>query len=304
VLFAKKPNIETAERAVAWNPAEVKSSLDKLLEYVEMEATKSINWYWQRKRTKALLSRFIQWASLVLAAVAALLPVSAQLFVNYTHRPGSILLSPLWASTFVGLAAALLGLDKAFGFSTGWTRYVLAATEVRKRLEEFRLDWIALSAAAGADPTPEQIAAFIQRAKEFRVGVEGVVIQETKEWATEFQNSMAQLEKDVKAQLETLKAQVEKSQAATQPGWIELTVANADKLQGATFKVIVENGDGAVIAQDQVNNSKKWIRLNVRPDTYRVTVSGVGPSGNAVSMQTAVTVKPGEGAKPPEITLA
>jgi len=55
-----------------------------------------------------------------------------------------------------------------------------------------------------------------------------LVLQETKDWATEFQSNVAQLEKETKAQLDALKAQVEKAgvaqTAASQPGSVEITV--------------------------------------------------------------------------------
>jgi hypothetical protein len=40
---------------------------------------------------------------------------------------GTELANWLWASLFLGVAAALLGLDKAFGYSSCWARYVLTA---------------------------------------------------------------------------------------------------------------------------------------------------------------------------------
>jgi hypothetical protein len=63
--------------------------------------------------------------------------------------------SPLWSSLFLGVAAALIGLDKTFGYSSGWARYVLTATNIRKSLEDFRLDWAELMAKAGNPPIAE-----------------------------------------------------------------------------------------------------------------------------------------------------
>ena len=66
-----------------------------------------------------------------------------------------------------------------------------------------------------------------------------MVLQETKGWVTEFQNSIALLDKEVGARLDALKSQVEKAaqtQAAiAQPGSIELTVTNSDKADGFAF---------------------------------------------------------------------
>jgi hypothetical protein len=76
-----------------------------------------------------------------------------------SHIPGGLQLSDgLWASLLLGVAAALFGLDKAFGYLSGWARYVLTATNIRRALEEFRMDWAELMVKAGTPPTAEEAA--------------------------------------------------------------------------------------------------------------------------------------------------
>jgi len=158
----------------------------------------------------------------------------------------------------------LIGVDRAFGYSSGWARYVLTATTIRKSLEEFRMDWTALSAKSGASPSPDQLAAFIARAKDFIVGVQAMVLQETKDWVTEFQNSVAQLDKEIGARLDALKSQIEKAaqtQAPTaQPGSIELTVPNAEKTEGFAFDVLMEGSEGKV-TEEKITGTKSGSRL-------------------------------------------
>jgi hypothetical protein len=148
------------------------------------------------------------------------------------------------------------------------------------------------------------VEALIERAKEFRVAVEGLVMQETKDWASEFQNNIAELEKDVTAQLNALKAQSEKAaqarDAARQPGSIQLTVPNAGQSASGTFQVQLEGASG-VVADEMVTGSKTWVWLNLVPGHYRATVSAT-VSGKLASTAAAVIVKPGEVAQP-EIAL-
>jgi hypothetical protein len=235
---------------------------------------------------------------LLLTAAAGLVPVIVQLGKNAGMAKGFDS-GPL-ASLFVGIAAALLGLDKAFGYSSGWTRYVLTASSMTKVLHEFRMDWVALAAAP---PTTEQQAAMIQRAKEFVSAIQGAVAQETKDWATEFQSNMAQMEKDLKSQLDSLKAQVEKGakdkEAATKPGAIELTVTNADKTDGFSFDVVLEGQSSR--STGAVSNAKVWTRIDVFPGLYRLGVNAKA-KGNTAATSTIVEVKPGETAKP-SVTL-
>jgi hypothetical protein len=289
--MAQTKNIEAAgPECLTWNCADHAASLQELLKYVESEAQKAINWYWKNKRPKSFCSRATQFSAVVLTSLAAILPIVG--VMTGIDR----LQNPLWASLLVGLAAALLALDKAFGFSSGWARYVMAATNIRKALEEFRMDWAVLAAKACPSPTAEQVEALIRRAKEFRVTVEGIVIQETKDWVNEFQANLAQLEKDVTAQLAALRAQAEKAaqvrEAAAQPGSIGLTVPNADQADGSKISIRLESAS-AVVAQEVLTGSKTWARLDLPPAAYRVTVSATA-GGRPIAAVAAVIVKPGE----------
>lgn len=286
-----------------WNSDQVQPSLDALLKYVEAQTAETIEWYWANKKWKARMSRWIRLWALIFTAAAGLLPV-----ISYIAREskwiadGAAMTSGLWASALVGVAAALLGMDRAFGFSSGWARYVLTATELRTKLEEFRMDWLVHAAGAGPAPTADQIVAFIQKAKEFRVGVEGIVAQETKDWVTEFQSSMVQIEKDVRAQLDALKAQVDKTQearkAATQPGSIEATIENADQAKDFAFSVTLDGATGVMVKDERVSGSKTWARLNVEPGQYRILVNAISLDSKPTSAATVVLIKPAEVSRP------
>jgi hypothetical protein len=289
---------------IMWNSADPVQSLRDVRKAVEEEGQKSIAWYWEAKQWKCNLSRAIQFFALALTALAGLAPIVLQVLKNakVTVPDDS---GPI-ASLCVGLAAALIGLDKAFGFSSGWTRYVLTATSMNKLLYEFRMDWVALIAVVKDPPTAEQQAALIQRARDFVSTIQSMVLQETKDWATEFQSNMAQMEKDLKSQLDTLKAQVEKGvkdkEDASKPGSIELTVTNADQTKDFHFDVTLECPTGKFT--DSVSNSKVWTRINTAPDQYKVTIEAktkdsAGSPSSPVATSAIVEVKPGETAKPP-----
>jgi hypothetical protein len=296
-------NIQAAAPgALQWRSGQVQLSLDLLLAYVEKEAANAIDWYWRSKLWKARLSRWIRLWALIFTACAGLVPIAFYILKDLDFLSDKVAgTSGLWSSALVGVAAALLGLDRAFGFSSGWARYVLAATDIRKRLEGFRMDWIALTALLGPNPSADQITALIQKAKEFRVAVEGIVAQETKDWVTEFQSNMAQLEKDVKAQLDSLKSQIDKTQAereaATQPGSIEATVVNADQTKDFAFSVTLEGPDGVVAKDQQIIGGKTWGHLNVPPGQYRLIVTAIRVDGKPVSAISVIVVKPADSFK-------
>lgn len=300
-----------------WDPANPGPSLTDVFCYVINEAGKSSNWYWRAKRWKARPSYIIRFSAWVLASIAGLLPIIAGLIpaTPSGQTPSGIaalnLGNGLWASLLLGIAAALYGLDKTFGFSSGWARYVLAATNIRKMLEEFRMEWAQLMAKAGTSLTVDNVAPLLERAKKFRSDVEGLVLQETKDWVTEFQSNMAQMEKDVAAQLSTLKAQVDKTiqekEAASKPGFIQLTIKDPNnKFANANLKVTLIDSNNQTVqgVQQQPVTSLAWSSPFVPPGTYQIKVEG---SVNNVqfSQIRSVTVKSGEMAAPapPDITL-
>jgi len=190
----------------------------------------------------------------------------------------------------------LLGLDKAFGYSSGWARYVLTATNLHKTLEEFRMEWADLMAKAGASLTNANATPLIERATKFRSDVEGLVLQETKDWVSEFQNGMVQMEKDVAAQLASLKTHVDKTiqarQAAEQPGAIRLQIQNAAKADPPTpISVLLTD------AKDETTQEKTtgatWTKLNVLPGQYKIKIQAT-VNGQSAEDQKVALVEPGK----------
>ena len=256
-----------ASGALKWDPADVHSSLDRVLAYVESEAAKSVAWYWKSKRPKQWKSQGIRFFAIVLTAGGGLYPlVGPALGFQWDLAP----------ALFVGVAAALMGMDKGFGYSTGWARYVLAATTIKKQLEEFRLDWLALRAQAGANPSPEQVEALLARAREFRSAIEREVLEETREWVAEFQANMSRLDRDaaegVASVLARTKAEREAAAAAVLPGALELAVG----VEGLTGAHVRLEGNGGVEAEeDLADGAVSWTRTGLRPGTYRLVLAGI-----------------------------
>jgi hypothetical protein len=263
-----------------WDPARPNESLKEIHDYAIDQAIKSMDWYWKHKGAKALFSQTVRFFAWVLAAVSGILPILANLYdadqKNWFH-------SPLVPSLLLGIAAALLGLDKAFGYSTGWARYVLTATNIRKILEQFRLDWAELMMQSGisaqpANPiTAPQVAPLIECAMQFRTEVENQVLQETKDWITEFQTNTAQLEKDIATQIANLKTQVDKTiaarTAANQPGTIQLTVADPNNKAGsAGLQITLIDSTNKTILQEPVI-LPNWASRFIAPGTYQMRLT-------------------------------
>jgi hypothetical protein len=297
ISSARAKDIATEEDIIPkWNADKVPDSLAALHSYVIREAGKSIQWYWRAKRSKSVPSQLIRFTAWVLAAAGGLLPVVGTLYKESHPGAGIELTNGLWASLLLGVAAAMIGLDKAFGYSSGWARYALTATNIRGTLEDFRLEWADLMAKAGSSPTAESVAPLIDRARKFRTDVEALVLQETKDWVTEFQNSMAQMEKEIAGQVAALKTQVEKAaqakEATGQAGAIQLQIENTSKVDaGTAIKVFLTDAQGKTTEDSASGQS--WAKLNVLPGQYKLRIQAT-VKGQSVEDQKVVPVKPGE----------
>lgn len=298
--LSKPKNILPETPLPPWTSTDIDGSLQRLNNYVESEAQKAIRWYIQKKGPKAFLSGWVRLLAIGLTSVAGILPIALNLFGGGTGAQGSGRLhgieSGLLASLLLGLAAGLVGLDRFFGYSSGWIRYVVTATAMQGALEDYRMDWQIMSAHLATPPSSDQVLALLERAKSFRAAIAGMVLDETKSWAAEFQNNLAQLEKDVKAEFaeqrlkmdETLRAQ----KAATTPGSIELKVSNALSVDNRSFTVSVERSNHPAQAET-VTGAVWWSMANVEPGQCRLLVSAMR-AGVSVQVSRIVRVIPGE----------
>ncbi len=307
-------NIEIGKAELAWDAGDVPGSLAKLRQYVEEQADNASAWYLARKGTKSWFSRYMRLGVIVMTALGALLPIAAHLFKSsLSPAAADLATSSLIPALLVGLSAALLGADKAFGFSTGWIRYITTAAIIRKALEEFRIEWMLKSSQASSPPTNGQVADLVQAAKTFHLTVEGYVIDETRAWAVEFQNTLAQLEKDANEKFQQLTAQARqdakdakeaaeqqrarasdeaKAQSEAQrTGSIELSVPNSVAADDRTVRIQME-GEGLSFV-DTVVGSPRWSRIGLKPGHYRVIVSAQA-SSKPITDQVVCEIKPGE----------
>ena len=191
---------------LSWKDADVENSLSALHQYVEDQAQKQIGWYWDKKRAKAQMSMFLRFVAIILFALGGLVPIvkatlPATVMAKFPFDFGQS------GYLLIGVAAACMGLDRFFGYSTGWIRYITTAMAIEKSLEEFRLEWTRnMARMRGASPTPEQLDMLLQTCAAFTLAIKGQVEQETKAWVVEFQNNLSQLEKDLEAKADEAKA--------------------------------------------------------------------------------------------------
>jgi len=210
-----------------WEPSKRQNSLELLFDHLTDEAKSAIDWYLKAKRPKQKSAIWARMAAIVLTALAGIIPMIVQIFVEN----GKPLIQPAWASVSLGIAAAMVVVDRFFGFSSGWMRYISAELRIRQLLREFELEWQTLKAGwKGLDPTDDQVHTILSRAKMFINQVTTVVQEETNTWIREFQESLKQVEEAARAKA-----------AVSESGALNVTVTNGDQ-STAGWKLSIDGG--------------------------------------------------------------
>ena len=182
LLAAQLPEIDWA--------ADYHSTAATLYRWTEAAAISTLNWYLTEKGGKARWSRALRVLAVVFITAGALAPVIAVGTGNVKDA--------FWGYPALGLGAACIGLDRAFGFSSSWMRYLSAAAAVQKTLIEYQLKWAELTASwGGGGPDVGQMHSAVKEIIAFAAKLSDLVADETETWITEFRGNVGLLESEI-----------------------------------------------------------------------------------------------------------
>ena len=279
-----KNNVRPAARGdQSWDAADPAASVQAVYQRVEKHATSVIDWYLNAKKSKRRWARMFRTGAITLGGFAGLLPMFAQINHNVTPPKDSfwgflmpLLQEPVWASVFLGVAALLVLLDRFYGHSTAWMRFITTEHQVRQALHEFQIDCdIEQASWEGGQPGAEQVQAALQRCKAFVVKVDDMVRTETDRWVSEFQDAIKQVDEMAKARA-----------ALAETGAVNVSVSNGDKADGG-WQLSVDGGPPATYS------GTRAILASVAPGAHTLAISGA-VGGKARSKQKQVTVLAGK----------
>jgi len=176
-----------------WEKGKLAEPLDQLCVYAKGQAQQSIDWYLRKRQLRRYFCRSFRMFAILFTAFAGLLPM-----INDIVGPQKALHS-LWAAVVLGVAATLILLDRFYGFTSGWIRFLFTARQLIEALEAFcfeverhKLSW------ENPEPTPEQAKMLLEQIWQFHRKTLGIVNDETKAWAAEFTEAIQQLDEQVK----------------------------------------------------------------------------------------------------------
>ena len=232
-----------------WEPARRAESLQKVADYVAGEAEKSIAWYLHKKTGKRLRAQGFRFAAIIATALAGLIPLFAEIY----NTP-----KPAWASVALVVAAACVGLDRFFGYSTAWMRFLTTEMQIRHALHGFLLDWEIQRAAweGKDDPGPQEAEAGLRRCKDFLAQVNELLKAEMDSWVTEFSAALTDIDKAAKAQAEIMRT-----------GAANVTVANGEQCTDG-WRLAVDGG------AEETHHGKTAALRNLMPGSHTATLRG------------------------------
>jgi hypothetical protein len=198
-----------------WSPEQREASLAALHRHALQHCRDCISWYYRSKGAKSFWAFWLRFLSILLIALAGLIPLLADLIPRQFGEGRVLTIAPGWSAVILASVALLSGIDRFLGLSSGWVRYVRTAQALTERLTQFQFEWEELRcqrqwspaaqdllpnrARAGlaspsvvADPSMEALALCY----DFVKGVHTLVRKETDLWAQEFERAVRLLDRN------------------------------------------------------------------------------------------------------------
>src|SRR3954447_14255024 len=169
-----------------WSPAKRAASLETLFRWCEGRAVNSANWYVVNKKAKANWSKALRVTAVLFLIAGGAIPVIALATDDGIKSE--------WGFLALALGAGVVLLDRSFGYSSSWTRYMTTATRIQRRVTKFQAEWSAQTALLGDSVADDLLLGSIKLAREFLDDFRAIVEAETEQWATEFDSQLRELQ--------------------------------------------------------------------------------------------------------------
>jgi len=178
-----------------WSDGKRAGSLGKLFGYVANAAQKAGDWYSENRPRVKVKAWVLRMAAILLTGAGGLAPLISKL----TESNNGAWFDPLWSGILLGTAGILVLLDRFFGFTSAWTRYMKAEQQIEQGRVLFGMDYVQEQVSWGdSDPTVEQTLACLKVMRQAILGVLQIVQFETGEWVAEFRQVVKQIDASTK----------------------------------------------------------------------------------------------------------
>jgi hypothetical protein len=266
------------------------AGLAEIYDALVNKAQDAIKWYESRTQSKKAGARFTRVMAILLGALATVIPSVIAFFPEHVSFFGDqnfalVKLNPV--ATIAGVfAATMILLDKFYGYSSSWMRFVTTHMEIRANLDEFKINWQKqlLRLNSNQPPTDEQVVAVYDFLLAFLNSVNASVRNETQGWITEFRGALADVDKTIEAQ----KIAAAALPTAASKGAINVTVADYASLDNRRWTLQVDN------RKEETKEGQSAAAIpSLDPGIYKLRVAGMR-KGDVVATERTVLVKAGQ----------
>jgi hypothetical protein len=228
--------------------------LEKVHNFAVSSTLRQISWYNDNKQPNMVKAKRLRGLAIIFVAFGGLTPF----IVGSGLLPNSNIIWTQIGYIFLGVAVCLIGLDKFFGYSSSWIRFMVASNTLQKHLAQFQYDWAILRAKASCSKlATDSCEPLLQCIQAFSLKAYSEIEKETSEWASEFRSNLSEMEKSARQQIEEMK-----------PGSISLKLINAEKTKNGVTIFI----DGGISNQGVRQND--YLLSPVFPGQHYIQVSG------------------------------
>lgn len=229
---------------------EQKEALTKLFQHTVAKAQNNIDWYTRNARLKKRRAQIIRLLSLSMLGIGSVSPVMIDLY--HEQNPSADIPTSI-ATLIIAAGTGLIALDRFWGYSTGWMRFLTTEMQIKTLLESFQYDWYTQINQFDVNETG-LTEALITRCATLRDQINNMVQEETKSWVEEFQASLRTYDTSLKALSE-----------GSQPGAISVKVECGEEYDQGWM----------VILDDKLKykrQGKHAAIINVAPGQHRIAI--------------------------------
>jgi low affinity Fe/Cu permease len=176
----------------------LKTYLNAVYDFSVRSTQINIDWYSAKAKPYSKYAQTTRFGAILFVALAGITP----LFVGTGMLTASAQILTQISYIFIGIAALLVGMDKFFGFSSSWMRYITTQITLETLLAKFRFDWAVASVRAASKLDASACKPLLELAQKFAIDVQSKIENETAEWATELRNNISEIDKTTKEKWE------------------------------------------------------------------------------------------------------
>ncbi|MGB3465520.1 MAG: SLATT domain-containing protein [Cyclobacteriaceae bacterium] len=147
-------------------------------------------WYSRKRKSFRTFSQLIRLVTVIMAGIGGVMPLIELAFpgvrsINFVN----------FGYVAFSLAASLFLLDRFFGFSSGWMRFMLAEIRIRNILSQKENSWVLYQLRYKDSEVTQEVAdEMVEFINELSESVNLLTLNETNEWINEFKSANQSLE--------------------------------------------------------------------------------------------------------------